>query len=514
METPRQTGENHQRRQLKIISTHLTDLDTLTDWEKDQVYNGLDVCQTAAIWSALEPQLDDQARSTYEFSKSLQGPVLDMRLRGCLVDMERRDQVIDEFADLLDRLERDLDRLILEGVGMLSFNWRSNRDLQELFYNHLALPEILKSGRPTVDRAAREQLENYPSATQIVRHINLMTELGDKIAVLRTEVDHDLRIRTSYNIAGTGTGRFSSSLSEFGTGGNLQNVEESLRSIFIADRGYKFAKFDAKSGESFCVGAIEWDLFRDPRYLDACESGDPHTAVARLVWPSLPWTGDPKQDRSVANGKFYRAKSYRDTCKNLGHGTNYLAQPPTLAAMYRVDLELVQQFQPKYFAAFPAHQLWHEWTAEQLKSNGFLTTLTGRLRHFHGRRTDPRTLRQAIAYSPQGSLADIVNLAMLNIWRQNIATVMFQDHDAITFMYPEHLEDHIIPSLQRNLIIPIQLAGGRTLRIPYDCKTGWNKSEFHPEKNPDGLKEWEGHDNRKRTPQTEILDRVISRSTA
>ena len=97
----------------------------------------------------------------------------------------------------------------------------------------------------------------------MVKHINLLTELGDKISVLKTAIDDDGRIRTSYNIAGTSTGRFSSSISEFGTGGNLQNVEESLRSIFIADAGYKFAKCDAKSGESFCVGAIEWNLFKD-----------------------------------------------------------------------------------------------------------------------------------------------------------------------------------------------------------------------------------------------------------
>ncbi len=107
--------------------------------------------------------------------------------------MGRRDEVIDEFSELLDRLERDLDDIVLKGVGMSSFNWRSNPDLQRLFYDELQLPEILKSGRPTTDRAAREQLENYPAATQIVRHINLMTELGDKISVLRTEIDPDGR---------------------------------------------------------------------------------------------------------------------------------------------------------------------------------------------------------------------------------------------------------------------------------------------------------------------------------
>jgi DNA polymerase I-like protein with 3'-5' exonuclease and polymerase domains len=495
---------------MRIIRTHEMDPNSLTDWDREQVYNGLDVCQTASIWSALEPQLDNQTRATYEFSKSLQGPVLDMRLRGCLVDMGRRDEVIDEFSELLNRLERDLDDIVLRGVGMSSFNWRSNPDLQSLFYDYLALPEILKQGRPTTDRAAREALEVYPSATQIVRHINLMTELGDKISVLRTEIDLDGRIRTSYNIAGTGTGRFSSSLSEFGTGGNLQNVEESLRSIFIADRRYKFAKFDAKSIQSYLVGALEWNLFSDPRYLDACESGDVHTAVARLMWPALGWTGDIGHDKHIAEQDFYRHYTHRFMCKKLGHGLNFDGQPPELAQQTRIDLDLVQKFQPKYFTAFPAHKLWHTWTAEQIRTTHQLTSITGRRRHFHGR-ADKKTTKQALAYCPQADESFIVNTAMLNIWRQNSATIMFQDHDAITFMYPETDEDRIIPILKSNLTIPIDLAHGRTLRIPYDCEVGWNKGKYDAVKNPDGLREYTGHDARSRRPKVPILDRIICR---
>jgi len=81
-----------------------------------------------------------------------------------------------------------------------------------------------------------------------------MREIQKKIDFLKTGVDPDGRIRTSYNIPGTNTGRFSSSYSEFGTGGNLQNVEESLRSVFIADWGWKFAKFDAKAGSPIASG--------------------------------------------------------------------------------------------------------------------------------------------------------------------------------------------------------------------------------------------------------------------
>ena len=127
------------------------------------------------------------------------------------------------------------------------------------------------------------------------------------------------------------------------------------------------------------------------------------------------------------------------------------------------------------------------------------------------RTSDKKLLKEAIAYDPQGSLADIVNRALLHLWKMNIAIIMFQDHDALTFMYPERDEERILPILRDNLVIPIPLAGGRTLRIPFDCETGWNKGHWHPEKNPDGLKEYEGLDNRKRSAIKGLLDRTPSR---
>lgn len=496
---------------MRIINTATTDLDKLSPFDKDMVYNGLDICCTHELWQATAPQLDNQTASTYAFSRALQGPVIEMGIRGVLVDQQARADTIDLMFATVEKLEKQLEEIVYDGVGMESFNWRSHADLQRLFYTYLELPPIRKAGRPTTDASAREKLAAYPIATQLVKHINAITELGDKISVLKTEIDNDGRIRTSYNIAGTSTGRFSSSLSEFGTGGNLQNVEESLRSIFISDRGYKFAKCDAKSGESFCVGAIEWNLFRDGAYLDACESGDPHTAVARLCWPNLGWTNEPDRDKDIAESPFFRHYSYRFMCKKIGHGSNYKGTPATIAEQTRIGLPLIKEFQPIYFKAFPAHQRWHQWVEDQLRESGTLTTLTGRKRHFFGRRIEASTVREAVAFDPQGSLADIVNTAMLNIWRKGYCAVMMQEHDAITFQYPERDEGRIIPMLMEDLIIPIPLEGGRVLRIPYDCQVGWNKSKYHSEKNPNGLRDWKGSDKRKRQESVGLLDRAVHR---
>ena len=498
---------------MKIIHTHDMDPAKFDAWTRDQVYNGLDVCITADVLDALLPQLDAHTTRTYDFSRELQGPVLEMRLRGCLIDGARKSEVIDELWELLEHYENTLNRIVFEGVGMPVFNWRSNKDLCQLFYTELGLPPIRHGSSLTTDRGAREKLEVYPIATVLARLINTLAELGDKISVLRTEIDPDGRIRTSYNIAGTSTGRFSSSLSEFGTGGNLQNVEESLRSIFVADPGYKFAKFDAKSGESFIVGAIEWNLFGDDRFLRACQSGDPHTAVARLCWPNLPWTGDLSRDKEAAEGQFYRHLSYRDACKRIGHGSNYLGGPQQISDETRVPIDIVTSFQGTYFRTFPAHRQWHEHCRETLRKTGTCVSLMGRKRNFHKRRLEEKTLKEYIAYDPQSSLADIVNTAMLRLWRLNLAPIIFQDHDALTFMYPEADEDRIIPLIQKHLIIPVELAQGKFLEIPYDCEVGWNKGKWDKNgKNPDGLKKYTGHDTRSRTPEVGLLDRILHRA--
>lgn len=498
---------------MKIIQTSTSQPDDIPDqFTRDQVYNGLDCAITLQVLEEILPQLDDSTGPTYDFSRALQGPALEMRLRGVLVDHARKAEVIEEYYAKISQLEAQLDRIVFDGIGLPFFNWRSNKDLQALFYNKLEIPPIKKQGRVTCDRPALEKLSAFTLAKPLVAHIILMRELQKKIDVLKTEIDHDGRMRTSYNIAGTTTGRWSSSFSEFGTGGNLQNIEESLRSIFIADPGYKFAKLDAKSGESFLVGAIEWNLFNDPRYLEACESGDPHTAVARICWPELGWTGDLKRDKDIAEQPYYRHHTYRFMCKKLGHGSNYGGRPDTLAEQSHLPVSVVQAFQPKYFRAFPSHQRWQANIDEQLRRTGSLVSLTGRKRHFFGRRNDPDTLREAIAYDPQGSLADIVNRAALRLWRSRYAILVMHDHDALTFMYPEAQEDIIAPRLHREIIEPIPLKHGRTLAIPYDIKVGWNKGDWNAKTNPDGLRDYvPGDQGRKRQPPVSILDRVIRR---
>jgi DNA polymerase I len=479
-----------------------------SETEKLWIYNGLDSCITREVFDVIEPQLDNLSRATYEFSKALQGPVLEMKLRGVKVDLRKRDEVVNSLEQDLARIGAGLARILREGFDIDVFNWRSPIQLKEFFYGALGLAPIRYQGKVTVNRDALEKLQSHFHAQPIINHILALRDISKKISVLRSEIDPDDRIRTSYNIAGTNNDRFSSSFTDFGTGTNLQNIELRLREIFVADKGMKFAQLDAAQGESRCVGAIEWNKFHDETYLSACETGDLHTAVCRMAWSNLQWTGDIRLDREIAERPFYRQHSFRHMAKVLGHGTNYAGTPITMAKHTKIDSGVIKDFQSKYFKGFPGHIQWHVRVAADLARDGYLVSLLGRRRHFLGRLTDPATIREAIAFDPQTSLARMLNQGMLQVWRANICQLLMQIHDAILVQYPTEQEDEIIPQLKRLISVPVELAHGRTLVIPYEVKTGWNWSDFS-EKNPDGLKKYDGSDKRNRTEAARWMDQAF-----
>jgi len=502
---------------VKIIDTSLLTPTSLSgETESLWVYNGLDTAVTLEVFNAIEAELDEQTRATYSFSKSLQAPILEMNMRGILVDQSRKNEVLSLYRRDIAQLESQFNRLVLE-VFDRHINWRSNKDLIELLYGTMQIPAIKKRNPkgqylPTVNREALEKLDAYFYARPILSHLLAMRDIGKKIGVLETDIDSDGRMRTSYNIGGTTTGRLSSSLGDFGHGTNLQNIEQRLRSVFIADPGHKLAYIDGEQAESRLVGALCWNLFDDGRYLDACESGDLHTTVTKLAWSDLPWVDDLKACKAIAEQPAYRQLSYRDLAKRLGHGTNYNGKPPTMAKHTKLEVGIVRDFQYKYFTAFPAIRQWHEWTAETLARTGHLTSLMGRRRIFFGRLQDDATLREAIAYNPQSSLSDIINLGLLNVWRANFCQVLLQIHDAIVVQYPEDQEEKIIPQLIDHFLVPQELKHGRMLRIPSEVKVGWNWAN-QEDGNPDGLVKYDRvkGDPRKRSraAETSMLDRRL-----
>ena len=598
----------------------------------DQIYNGLDTMVTLEVLGELT-SLTNAPPEIYNFERALQAPAMDMMLRGFLVDQYARAEGAAKLRSEIAQLEHNLN-LMAYAVWGKPLNPRSPLQLQQFFYGAMRLPEQWTSKKGvkklSTDRETLEKLEQFFHAMPVVATILAIRERTKLLEVLDTEIDPDGRFRASYNIAGTETGRWSSSSNAFGTGRNAQNITADLRHIFIADPGWKLCGIDLEQAESREVGWQCGVLFDDWSYLDACYSGDLHTTVCRMTWTELPWTGDKAADRKIAEQPFYRHYTYRDMAKKLGHGcvpadhqvltdegwvsiaempkrimawdpnigqhmvdvehwtefdntargpgyhlaggcsrgainlvataghrvplmslgksnfldestmaglyrlrntnvysglgvpcgngdivplsalsirsielntqvycptvpsswfmvrhkrrvfvtgnSNYYGQPFTMARHAKIPVDFARHFQERYFAAFPGIPRWHRWTAEQLQRTAKITTPWGRTRTFFGRQGDDATLREAIAYCPQSSTGDRLNLALWRVWRTMGSRIrlMAQVHDALYFQYRESDNEADVIATALGLIETPMEHSGHRLVVPGEAKIGWN----------------------------------------
>jgi len=230
--------------------------------------------------------------------------------------------------------------------------------------------------------------------------------------------------------------------------------------------------------------------------LDACESFDLHTSNAKLVWPELPWTNDPVEDREIANRNFYRDFTYRDMAKRGSHLTNYMGTPFTMGRHLKIEQKIAQEFQNRYCrgdnAAFPCIPLYWQWAIEQIQTNYKIVTPFGRERHFFGDTHADETAREAIAFVPQSTTSDRTNLGFWRTWK-NVPEVklLAQGYDSITFEVPDDgkLRDrvmHVKECLRTRLTDP---SSGRSFEVPVDVKCGRNWG-YQSASNPQGLAKW------------------------
>ena len=307
---------------MRIIKNTEIGKHELSKNQMNWVYCALDCTLTHEIWTKIYEELDEEVRGTYQFELNSLKPAMSMMLKGLKVDEEKVRSIKEPLKKNRLKLERML-HLFANAVWGKDLNHNSPVQLKKLLYEELNLPPVVsyKGGKQKIstDRAALEQLsETYPRAKPFCYTILALRDIDKHLSVLASTRDKDGRIRCSYNVAGTETGRWSSSESPWRTGTNLQNVTKDLRAVFIPDTGQKMFYADLEQAESRAVAY----LAGDQNYIDVCESTDLHTEVVKMVWPNMGWSGDPKQDRALADKPYYLHHSYRDICKRAGHGTN------------------------------------------------------------------------------------------------------------------------------------------------------------------------------------------------
>lgn len=456
----------------------------LSDIYRHWVYNGLDCCVTYEVKKKQEYECStrDTVHSDhiFNFEMSMRLPALEMMLNGIKIDPVEHMNLQNKFESRLKLFESHFDRLC-ETLFDRTFNPRSPVQLQDLLYNHLGLKPVLtldkKTGqrKPTTNREALEKLSTqHPAAKGLIQAILAIRDCGKLVGSLHAGVDPDGRMRFSFNPSATETGRWSSSKNVYGRGLNAQNQTEEIRSMFIADEGYKLCYADLEQAESRAVAYISGD----ENYIKACESEDLHTTVCRLIWPDLSWTGNLVDDKALAEEPFYRHFSYRDIAKRAGHATNYYGTAYTLAKILRIEQGVIEKFQRSYFDAFPGIRRWHIQVRIQLEKTARLVTPCGRERQFFGRVFDDSTLREAIAFLPQSTVADLLNFGLFQV-QQYVPEVMLlkQVHDAGLWQYPEDRPEVNAQAIEC-LQVPLDFPHG-TMRIPVEAKCGYRWQKKH-----------------------------------
>jgi len=407
-------------------------------------YNCLDALVTREAHDVIQSELRQKDLSAqYRFTMNLCQPLLEMAVRGILVDRE----AIQAYSRKLTSEYDDKLKLLHEQAGT-KINPQSPKQLITYFYTHKGeKPYISRTtGKATVDGTALKRLigKGYPEAKTIMRLREIKKLTGSYLDI---ELDHDDRLRCSWNPVGTTTGRLSSSKTIRKTGLNLQTVPEDARAFLIPDPGFRMAEVDLSQAEARIVAYIA----QDPNMISVFEKGeDIHALTARMVGCT----------RKIAKG--------------VNHGSNYALGPAKLGMMLEIPQSEAKSLMTKYHIAYPSVRgTFHKYVEETLRRSRTLTNLFGRKRLFLGR-IDDDLFRQGYSYIPQSTVGHITNMALMRLWKDKRVQVLAQVHDSVLFQAREDEDwNRLVEDVSHYFQIPLRWKG-REFVIPSEMKTGSN----------------------------------------
>ena len=337
-----------------------------------------------------------------------------------------------------------------------------------------------------------------------------------------------MRNTTLYNIGGTTSFRLSSHkiLDRWGT--NLQNIEKSLRRIYIPDPDKIFVQVDQSGAEALIVAYL--CIAGNFRELFTCGI-KPHVFVAlhlfKDTWQTLINEGtlDIKCDiNEVCNLPINKLKShpfwkdidrlikasdgwparkrYYYIAKQVCHSSNYGVGPQMFAlntlekskgkiVISKKDAEKYLTF---YHALFPEIRLWHSQVKEQLDKTSYLYNLFGFPRYFHKNgKFDEIMFKEAYAFIPQSTVATITNVVITDL--QNFIEVSNLDWDILANTHDSLLVQCPIKDAQDCAEVIVDLLGkemtapdGVKFSMKSEAVSGFNWSPANGT-NLEGLKE-------------------------
>lgn len=344
-------------------------------------------------------------------------------------------------------------------------NVNSPKQVARFVYDDLKLPKRFSraTGGVTTDEKALLKLSKlfpHPAIKALLEARKWIKLIG---TFLKEFWDADERVRCSWVITGTVTGRLSSRKNIFGTGLNMQNLPSKaypIRDIFVADEGSLLIKADLEQADARVV-AYESE---NEKMMKVFEDGkDIFSEVASWIYQ--------KKAEMVGKGTFEREKA-----KRLVHAANYDIGPRAFAFESDVREDEAKWLLSRYRSLFGIEK-WHLSIQQELRKDRTLVTALGRRRTFFDW-WGPSLFREAYAYKPQSTVGDLINQIALEVSKHpelpSSVIVLLQIHDELVMQAKEEdvsLTVSIIKEVARRKIIEIK---GRKVNIPIKVGIGKN----------------------------------------
>lgn len=432
----------------------------IKDWDQHQEYNAKDSIMTHSCREPLTKELIKfNAMDSFNHAMELHQPLMEIEYRGILTDTAGIRIERTKLGKKITALQRALDRK----VGM-ELNTNSPKQMKQYFYVDLGIAPYVnrKSGTLTMDDMALKRIarkgKKGAAEAKIIRKMRKLTKLIG--TYFEVAVDEDYRLRCGYKIAGTASGRLSSSKTFFGTGTNLQNQPRRFKKYLKADRGSFLIEPDLSQAEARVVAYA----CQDQNMIEGFESGvDVHTYNASKIF-NKPMAEITKKERAMG--------------KRIVHASNYDMGYVTLSLQLEIPQNEAKSLLEAYHARFPGLKRWHSDIRDTIGRTKILYNLFNRPKRFLGL-IDGTLLRSAYSYIPQSTVAEqlnrgLVKVAQSEFFTKHQAQIMPTVHDSLMLQLPEcyYSIDKIYSIMLelRNCMECNYLIKGRKFVIPIDAK--------------------------------------------
>lgn len=398
---------------------------------------------------------------------------IEMPLCRVLADMQEYGFMIDRaalssFGESLTGTILMLEREIYAQSGC-EFNINSPKQLGEVLFDKLMLPagKKTKTGWST-NADVLEKLRGKHPIVQMVLDYRMLTKLKSTYADgLLKLIDPDGRIRTKFQMTVTATGRLSS------TDPNLQNIPirrelgSHIREMFIASKGNVLVDADYSQIELRLLAHISGDKHMQEAFLSG---EDIHTVTASQVFNTPIDEVTPLQ---------------RSRAKAVNFGIVYGISAWSLAQDIGVMQSEAKAYMEAYLNKYDGVREYMKAIVEKAKHDGYVQTLYARRRYLPELKSsnfNTRSFGERVALNMpiQGTAADIIKLAMVNVYNRFKAEglkakLILQVHDELICECPE-VETQRVSDILRE-----EMSGAARLSVPLtvDVKTGHSWAEAH-----------------------------------